>query len=663
VTKLPSILAHPWVVSLLLAMPALSLLQLIGAWRSRRSLLRLGQPVALAGLLPAPRRWRWLSSLLVSTGVTALLVGAAGPQWGRDPSPAVVAGRDVVILLDMSNSMRATDAPPDRFHRAVAAIMDLVDHVRSRGGHRLGLVVFAADARILCPLTHDYDLFQSKLESLDMDNPPPGLRPGAGAKSGTRFGAGLKAAISAFDASTRGYQDVIFLSDGDDPVNDGEWEAGLKEIAPADIAIYTVGLGDQVKDSVVTIPGFDGKVETHLHEGPLTIIARQTGGTYLPARLELPRLAEFFERRIEPKGETTPQSDPPPLLRTRQVWFYAGAMGLFATGWLVQLRRSDISGLGLWRRVRRNRGGSSEGSRDGKLNWHGKPRQRRGWLRRRFSVDQLRGRAAAIAVVMLVPLSAAAPTTPEDWEAVAGEAFDAGRFDDAARCYRIAGLRSSEPGRIAYNAAIAYFNQGRYREAERLFRCNLESSDQQRRGRALYNLGACLLQASEGRDAVRLGEAINCFGQCLKMSDVNEGVREDARYNMELAKQLWRRIRDDAPPPEREPPGREDSQRPDQPDSTTGNEADERNGRSLRTSQRRPGQVPVGSEGSDPVPADKQQVPAAGSMTPLTDKEQLKPLSPQEARDLLRIAGERITRERRAMQRLNVGEMKSYPDW
>jgi hypothetical protein len=270
----------------------------------------------------------------MTTAFTLLLTAAAAPHWGRDEHPEIVSGRDVVIVLDMSNSMRATDAPPDRFNRCRHAALELVDAAQQRGGHRLAIVVFAADAYVVCPLTHDYNHVRAKLQSLDMDQPPQALRLASGAKSGTRIGAGLKSAVAAHDPAFRGFQDVILLSDGDDPVDDGDWQAGLKAAGEAEIPVSTVGVGDPERDS--ELPIGERKVLTRLHERPLTEIARQTGGHYLAARLEPPRLAELFRQRIEMKGGTTPDSETLPLPRPRQAWFYAAAIGLFAIGWLMR---------------------------------------------------------------------------------------------------------------------------------------------------------------------------------------------------------------------------------------------------------------------------------------------------------------------------------------
>jgi Ca-activated chloride channel family protein len=544
----------------------------------------------------------------------------------------------------MSGSMRATDAPPDRFRRSVAAVRDLVGYVRTRGGHRLALVVFAADAQVVCPLTYDYDHFQMKLDGLSMDHPPTGLRPKPGTKSGTRIGAGLQAAVAAQDPNMKGYQDVLLLSDGDDPTGNDEWQAGLKAIENAGVPFYTVGVGDPKASAKISVAGREQEVLTRLNEYPLQEIARRTAGSYLPAHVEKPPLAELFRSRIESKGSATPQGDPPPLPLSRQAWFYAAALGLFGLIGLMQLRRADF--VRLWSLVRpRRRAAKSE------------------------PIMIQPARRAAVAALVLLLLLAAAPPVSEDLERQANAAFAAGRFDEAVQLYARAEERSAEPGRVAYNAGVAYFNLGRYREAERLFRCALESSAadaraSNRRGRALYNLGTCLLFASEGRDATRLAEAIRSFDQCAE-TDGDSALRIDARHNLELAKQLWRRIKSEAPPPESDPQSPPDSSRNEDPDRTDSNDpgkGPDGQGRPGMTGQ--PVPVPGGNDGQKPTPTDANPGPGAGgSMSPLTSDEQSKPLPPDEARELVRRAAERIARERRALQRAGAEEIRPYPDW
>jgi Ca-activated chloride channel family protein len=342
VNKVPSIFDHPWMLSLLLAMPALTVAQLLAAWRNRRLLRRLGDPLTLLSQLPAPPRFAWLTALLFGGGVTALVMGAAGPHWGQEEHPAVVAGRDLVIVLDMSNSMRATDAPPDRFHRAVDAVKTLIDYCRRRGGHRLALVAYAAEAQVVCPLTYDYNHVAMKLESLEMDQAPPALRPRSASQSGTRMGAGLRAAVAVHEGGSSGFQDILLLSDGDDPLNDGEWEAALREIAMTGIPVSAVGIGDANRDTEIRVSGHAGRVKTRLIEKPLQEISRRTAGQYLYAGVEMPRLDEFVRQRLESKGVATPEGDALAAPRIRHAWFYGAAMLMFGLAGLTRFRLSDL---------------------------------------------------------------------------------------------------------------------------------------------------------------------------------------------------------------------------------------------------------------------------------------------------------------------------------
>src|SRR5262249_31749081 len=166
--------------------------------------------------LTRPGGWRGgAARLCLSLGLPLLLFGAAGPQWGRDWNQPVAPGRDVVAVLDLSRSMLAE--PESRLQRAQAALLQLADTVQQRGGHRLGLVVFAGSPRAACPLPHASAHFREALRDLYLPTPAADLGPG------TRIGAGLHAAIALHDPRYRGHQDVLLLSDGDDPAGDEDW--------------------------------------------------------------------------------------------------------------------------------------------------------------------------------------------------------------------------------------------------------------------------------------------------------------------------------------------------------------------------------------------------------------------------------------------------------
>ena len=289
----------------LLVLPVVLIVVTVIAESLRRRALRLwgASPFAFRR-----RGFGFLSFSALLSGLTLLVTGIAGPQWGLDTMPEPAIGRDLVCVLDMSRSMLAEDVLPNRFERAKSALEELSWAIQRRGGYRLALVVFAGRAQVFCPLTHDYDHFRGSLAQVDLVE--IGIEPGpngGGSVSGTRIGAALVAAVGAHNDSNRGFQDILLLSDGDDPVHDNEWRSGVEAARLAAIPIHVVGIGDPANDH--SIPGPDGTplrhnktvVNTRLDEQKLEQIAAESGGMYLPARTGEVLLGDWFEKSIVPK--------------------------------------------------------------------------------------------------------------------------------------------------------------------------------------------------------------------------------------------------------------------------------------------------------------------------------------------------------------------------
>jgi Ca-activated chloride channel family protein len=330
---------------LLLLLPLLGLLNYWAERRRRAALATIGRPAAVAGQLTHPegrvgRARRWLG-LAYPLAWIALVLGVAGPRWGKSDEPGVAVGRDLVIVTDLSRSMLADDMgdPQNRtrWQAARAGALDLLKAVEYRGGHRVAVVVFAARPKLLCPLTTDYEHVRAILEEIDAEYPPPEIRPGAdpNVTSGTRIGAALVAAVKAHDERFPGSQDVVLISDGDDPGDGREWVKGSDAARAANVPVHTVGVGDPDRPTVLTL-GRDTPelVSTQLQEGPLKQIAAETRGQYLPARRDVPRLGEFFRTRIEPNSSREYTGDQIPQPKERYPWFLGASLALFLVGWL-----------------------------------------------------------------------------------------------------------------------------------------------------------------------------------------------------------------------------------------------------------------------------------------------------------------------------------------
>ncbi len=326
---------HPLVLVLLGILPILGVGGFLGRRRRRRILASFGSPAVLKPLVARRTGLRLLQFSCLSSGLTLLIAGSAGPHWGYDWDQPSAPGRDIVAVLDMSRSMLARDVLPSRFERAKKALEGLSYSVQHRGGHRLALVAFAGRARIVCPLTHDYNHFRLALAQLDAAYPGPEFSE-KGETSGTRIGAGLTAAVEAHDPRFRGYQDIVLISDGDDPARDGEWREGIRAANERKIPIHTVGIGDPQTGSPIPVRGDaflqhnHQVVMTRLVEEPLRDLARLTGGTYTPAGLNTLSLGELFHDRIENAAVREDQEDALPVQRQQYFWFFLAAFALLA---------------------------------------------------------------------------------------------------------------------------------------------------------------------------------------------------------------------------------------------------------------------------------------------------------------------------------------------
>jgi Ca-activated chloride channel family protein len=346
--------ANPWSFYLLTILPVWAVLALLAARQRRKTLMRFGTLPAVRTLASMRGGLRIFRQLCLLAGVLLLVAGIAGPRWGWDWEQAAAPGRDVVIVLDVSRSMLAQDVLPNRVERAKRALEDLSYEVEKRGGHRVALVAFAAHARIVCPLTHDYHHLRTALADLDALHVHADLRPnGKDSVSGTRIGAGIRAAVEAHDPRFKGAQDIILLSDGDDPAPDADREIregiaearGIHVPGGRNIPVHTVGIGNPQVASTIPLNGdrvlrHNGQVvTTRLRELPLETIARLTGGTYIAARTNAVPLGELFKEYIDPAGKHEENEENLPVRRLRYSWFLAGAFSFLGFDMVLGQKR------------------------------------------------------------------------------------------------------------------------------------------------------------------------------------------------------------------------------------------------------------------------------------------------------------------------------------
>lgn len=141
---------------------------------------------------------------IVSLGFLIFCLGAlARPQWGFKLQEVIQQGLDILVVIDTSKSMLTSDVKPNRLERTKLAVKDLL---KKLNGDRIGLIAFAGDAFLVCPLTVDYDGFLTSLDELTPQTIPQG---------GTNVEAAIKEAINGYEKIPAKYKAVILLTDGE----------------------------------------------------------------------------------------------------------------------------------------------------------------------------------------------------------------------------------------------------------------------------------------------------------------------------------------------------------------------------------------------------------------------------------------------------------------
>jgi Ca-activated chloride channel family protein len=333
--------AHPWLLLLSAGLPILGLLTWFIMRRRRRLIGRLGTSLALRPLIDESPWLKALRRFLISVGLTFLALGAAGPQWGRDFDQTVSPGRDLIVVLDLSRSMLAE--APSRLKRAQKSLHGLVDAMEQHGGHRIAIIVFAGQPRVICPLTQDYTHVRHSLDQINIETPTPALGPGTRIGEAVRLAVAVHVARQGRDAAMRGHQDILLISDGDDPADDDEWRGGLLDAADQHIPVYTVGVGDPNNDNPININGVPQKdgdtiVMTRMREKPLRDIAKGTDAVYTSAPVGEPALGELFRQKIETRPVGEGGEDVLPVFRQRAGLFLTPALGLLVLAFVLPER-------------------------------------------------------------------------------------------------------------------------------------------------------------------------------------------------------------------------------------------------------------------------------------------------------------------------------------
>jgi Ca-activated chloride channel family protein len=214
----------------LLGIPVFILFFILMLGWKKRSLHKFGEATIINKLFPEASSGKaTLKFILFNIAYLSLVIGIADPQMGTKLEEVKREGVDIIVALDVSNSMKAEDIKPDRLERSKQAIVRIIDKMQN---DRIGLIIFAGSAYVQLPLTADYGAAKLFLSSIDTDIIPT---------QGTAIGSAITLASESFNKSDKKYKTMIIITDGENHEDDAIGEA--KKAANEGIVIHTIGMG------------------------------------------------------------------------------------------------------------------------------------------------------------------------------------------------------------------------------------------------------------------------------------------------------------------------------------------------------------------------------------------------------------------------------------
>ncbi len=260
---------------LLLLIPFFFVIQAVVLKVRRNRLRKFGDEALVSRLMPSYSKAKtWVRLVLFSLGFFFFVIGLSRPQIGAKLKEHETKGAEIMIVLDVSNSMLAEDYSPNRLDRAKLAISRLVDKLRD---DRIGLIVFAGNSFVQLPITTDYVSAKMFLGSISTESVPV---------QGTAIGDAINTAMRSFSAQSEKSRAIIVITDGenheDDPVE------AARQAAEMGVRVFTIGVGSPEGKPIPMdgelLKDKDGEiVVTRLDEAVLQDVAAAGNGVYVRA--------------------------------------------------------------------------------------------------------------------------------------------------------------------------------------------------------------------------------------------------------------------------------------------------------------------------------------------------------------------------------------------
>jgi len=605
---------------LLWILPAMVLLA-VYSFRKKDQLLRLFADTELWDrLMPdVHRRRQTFKVLLLLAAVGLLLTSFLRPRWGFHWEEIKRKGVDLIVAVDVSESMLAEDIQPNRLERAKREITDLVGMLQ---GDRVGLIAFAGAAFLECPLTLDYGSFRIFLDYLDTELIPV---------PGTAIGEAIQTAIRSFSTERRASKALILITDGED--HPGEAEKATEAAKEKGIRIFTIGIGSE-HGAPIPLRGGKGDfkkdrkgqvVMSKLRETALQKIALSTGGSYVRSVSGDMDLKKIYEEEIRGKMEAGElKSTKKRRWEERFQWFLFGSILLLALESILPDRKRP----------------AAEKS--------GRPR--------------FASRKQAVWVPLLGLGLLFSMARPAEADSVYGkmkkaeESYEREAYAEALEGFLDAQVERPEDIRLKYNVGSTQYRVRGFEEAEEAFWAAANAGDPELKQKAFYNLGNTAYRQG------KLEEAVAHFKQALDLDPEDE----DARFNLEFVREeIKRRLNEAQEREKKEQEEKQDGQTCQQPQPQQG---ESQEGEQQKQDSQQGGQEKAQQpEPRQPEQGQEQQV-SQENKDPAGDRQQAEPareMSSEEAERWLNTLDEEQKEMARKQVRKALGGRPRIPgkDW
>ncbi len=456
------------------------------AARKRRHLMTLFVQARLlpslsAGISPTRQK---IQHALLFAAVVSIVIALARPQWGYHYEEVKQKGLDIVVAIDVSKSMLADDIAPNRLTRAKLAAQDLVQQAKS---DRLGLVAFAGNAFLQCPLTLDDIAFKQSLDTLDVNVISQG---------GTAVAEAIDIATTAFKEGDS-YKILVLFTDGED--NDTGAIESAQRGAKNGLKIFTVGIGTP-EGELLRITDSKGRtdyvrdengavVKSHLNEDLLKKIALAGDGQYIPLR-GAKAVETLYEKAIAPLPKNEHSSKLARQYHEQFFWFIGLAIMLLIIEMFLPERKRGAKPIG--------------------------------------NSQSATAKVALLALLFIPALALASPQS-------ALKKYESGNYDESLKEYHTLLEKTKDDARLHFNAGAAAFRNKEFDEAEKQFNQAITAQDLPLQQRAYYNLGNTFYELGDAatepdKKKEHWEKALENFEAAKKLNELDA----DAKFNHEF---------------------------------------------------------------------------------------------------------------------------------